>query len=383
MIRFLPKTKSPAPLPIKKSHRSHREKKVLLELVDLYIHANKPIGSNTLKEKEFEDLSSATIRNYFAHLEKEGYLMQPHSSGGRVPTDKAFQYYAQHYLSENQLSKETLKKLSLFFKKETPQISEWLRKTADQLSEWIHCPIFLSEPALEMDFIQNIQFFALDSFKFVAVLTTHYGLTHTEVLFSPQPFTAKELIYLQAYFYWRLGKKEKPQGDEKLLKWAQRLYNELIFRHLILRSSTALYSTGISKLLQYPECNEATSLVQALSLFEDPQTMQTLLQTCLKKQDLSFWIGTELTPYFSQAQSFCVIAVPYKIGQTGVGAVALLAPMRVPYRFLFPILRKFSELLTQWLTRNIYKYKIPFKKEKVSSGDFKDGTPAILLENKG
>ena len=84
----------------KKSGKTDRERKVLIGLVEHYIQTGKPVGSNVLKDVGFDDLSSATIRNYFAHLEEEGYLAQQHSSGGRIPTDQAFKLYANEYCQE-------------------------------------------------------------------------------------------------------------------------------------------------------------------------------------------------------------------------------------------------------------------------------------------
>ena len=79
----------------RRASKQDRERDVLLGLVDLYIRHGKPVGSQTLQEEGFEHLSSATIRNYFAKLEMEGFLRQHHTSGGRSPTDKAFRLYAE------------------------------------------------------------------------------------------------------------------------------------------------------------------------------------------------------------------------------------------------------------------------------------------------
>ena len=89
------------PIPIKRMGKQERERKVLLGLVEYYIQTGKPVGSNTLKEAGFEDLSSATIRNYFANLEEEGYLVQSHSSGGRIPTDLSYRTYAEHVINQD------------------------------------------------------------------------------------------------------------------------------------------------------------------------------------------------------------------------------------------------------------------------------------------
>ncbi len=362
--------------------KSEREKRVLLGIVDLFIQSYKPIGSNTLKENGFSDLSSATIRNYFSKLEKEGYLTQQHSSGGRIPTSKGFQYYAKHFLSEEKIKKETEKSLKEFLEKETPQIHNYIQKAAEFLSEMLFAPITISEPSLEMDFIQKVKFFALDKEKIAAILFTGYGITHTETLYSPQSFEEKDLTYLENYFYWRLSKQEKPFEEGSLLKWAQRLYNELVLRHLIDRSTPSFYSTGISKLLHYSECNDASYLAQALSLFENTSSLEKLLQKSLQEKKLTCLIGEQLSSFLPGCFDFCVISIPYKIGPTFLGSITLFAPMRVSYKSVFPIMRRFSELLSENLTKNVYKYQIPFSQEE-RAYPFRPYSPSILLEDKG
>ena len=83
----------------KKPSKDQRERLILFGLVELYLQTGKPIGSNTLKENGFDALSSATIRNYFTKLEEEGYVLQQHSSGGRIPSALAFKAYAEAHLS--------------------------------------------------------------------------------------------------------------------------------------------------------------------------------------------------------------------------------------------------------------------------------------------
>ena len=82
-----------------------KKKIVLFGLIDLYIKAGKPIGSNTLRANGFECFSSATIRNYFSDLEKLGYLTQQHSSGGRIPTTLAYREYVNNFLNDEKLEK--------------------------------------------------------------------------------------------------------------------------------------------------------------------------------------------------------------------------------------------------------------------------------------
>src|SRR5579872_6156120 len=103
-------------LPPKKLPKTDRENAVLLGLIELYLKTGKPIGSHTLQENGFESLSSATIRNYFSKMEEAGYLKQQHTSGGRIPTEKAFRLYADANLNEGVLEKTQEEALEEAFK---------------------------------------------------------------------------------------------------------------------------------------------------------------------------------------------------------------------------------------------------------------------------
>jgi heat-inducible transcriptional repressor len=119
--------------------------------------------------------------------------------------------------------------------------------------------------------------------------------------------------------------------------------------------------TGLSKLLVYPEFNDAAALASSLSLLEDANQMRSLLRACMKQNQAISWIGDELIPFVPKGAECSVIAIPYRINQTLAGAIALLGPMRVPYRNLFGLMQIFSESLSQVLTESLYKYKITFR----------------------
>ena len=122
------------PVAIKRIGKQDRERRVLLGLVDHYIKTGKPVGSNSLKEAGFGDLSSATIRNYFANLEETGYLIQSHSSGGRIPTDLAYRAYAEENLHANpeEVHENLFEDLHRF---DSREIALFLQEAAESLSK--------------------------------------------------------------------------------------------------------------------------------------------------------------------------------------------------------------------------------------------------------
>src|SRR5262249_21363583 len=139
-------------IPARKLPKIDREQAVLLGLVELYLKTSKPIGSQTLQENGFESLSTATIRNYFAKMETHAYLKQPHLSGGRIPTAKAFRVYAEHVRHQGIIEKEQELAFSAIFSKESRELADLIHRAAEVLSEESKCAVFISTPRFDQDF---------------------------------------------------------------------------------------------------------------------------------------------------------------------------------------------------------------------------------------
>jgi heat-inducible transcriptional repressor len=360
---------------IKKSTKSDRERKVLIGLVEHYIQTGKPVGSNTLKEFGFENLSSATIRNYFANLEDEGYLAQQHSSGGRIPTGKAFRLYAEEY--EDETSKTMTQYLFKLDKGETRAIATLLQQAAEELATKTGTAVFLSAPRFEQDFIVGIKMIVIDANRCLCVIMTDFGEIHTEMLYTEQKIGVIASKRLEAYFNWRLTGQNKPDNltSSEEEESFQKLYNELMVRYIIGYSKIdeeEVYRTGFSSLLVYPEFQDPETLAKSLSLFENTHGMRLLLKECSKFDKLKFWIGSDLTNYSPRTNhDNSAIAIPYYVNNKPVGSVGLFGPLRLPYRSLFNILRQFSEQISKALTHSLYKFKITLRQPPPHSIDNK------------
>lgn len=333
-------------------------------LIELYLKTGKPIGSHTLQENGFESLSSATIRNYFSKMEEAGYLKQQHTSGGRIPTEKAFRMYADAHKDEGVLEKAQEEALEEVLKG-SKELATLLNRSADALSELTKCAIFVSAPRFDQDFIQDVKLIRIDPAKVLSVLITDFGLIRTETIYLENEIDPSFLRTTEEYFLWRMNKGEKPLfKNEMEAKLAQRIYNEIMVRHVVGYANFPeedVIRTGLSKLLAYPEFNDAAALASSLSLLENQTQMRALLRECCKENQLCTWIGNELHPYVPKDAECTVMAIPYRINQTVAGSIALLGPMRVPYRNLFGLMQIFSENLSRALTESVYKYKITFR----------------------
>jgi len=373
------------PLIIKRSGKEEREYRILLGLVDYYLKTGKPVGSNTLKEAGFGDLSSATIRNYFASLEKQGYLHQQHSSGGRIPTYAAFRIYANEHLAENGISREIEQKLHDLRQVETREIAATLQKAAEMLSNLTGTAVFLSAPRFDQDYIVGVKLLPIDHSRCLCVILTDFGLIQTEVIHVDNPTSAHAAKRMEAYFNWRLTGRDEPinfeENEEKL---AQKIYNELVLRYIVTYSNfvdAELYRTGFSKLLAYPEFQDTTDLASSLALFENVHNVRLLVKECCSLNSLKFWIGDDLSNYSITIPNCAVIAIPYHINQSIAGAVGIMGPVRILYAELFGIMKAFSESISETITRNLFKFKISFRQPQPGTKEI-EGSKQFLLERK-
>ncbi|MCH9634128.1 MAG: Heat-inducible transcription repressor HrcA [Chlamydiae bacterium] len=365
--------------------KKEREKKVLLGLVDAYIESSQPIGSKTLKESLFHDLSSATIRNYFAALEDAGYLSQQHASGGRAPTEKAFQAYAEEYLRAGTLDENQDKQLKQLEGLESKEVGSYLQRASEILSELVGYPAFISSPRFDQDSITDIKLVTIDASRCLCVVVTELGLIHTETLYLNKKLHLHALKRIEDALLFRVkGQGAKPSLDKSEDLILQQIYNEVMVRYIIGYanfSSEDLYKTGLSRLLIHPEFSSADSFASGLSIFESEEHLHHLLRDSTKDAILKFYIGSELSDYCPLAENCGVIVMPYKIGGKIVGAVGLLGPMRMPYRELFGVLRAFTDYVGQTLSNTISKHELSYRLPQDGSLYLEDKNAPKLIEN--
>lgn len=367
----------------RKSSKQDREHQVLLGLVDYYLKTGKPVGSNTLKSAEFEDLSSATIRNYFAHLEELGFLHQEHASGGRIPTHSAYRTYIKHYYDTTEISPEEEVVLDKLARTETKEITDLLQEAAELISKTTQTAVFISAPRFDQDFITKIHLTPVSPTKCVAILVSDFGVIHTEVLQLDEKLSTHTAHRFEQYFHWRLtGEGESitlPDNEKEL---AKKFYNELMLRYVVDYANFTdpdIHRTGFSTLLHYPDFQDTLSLASSLSLFENAHTLRLLLRETLAKNHLQTWVGNDLSPYTTDAPNCSIITIPYHINKESVGAIGLLGPTRLPYKELFGLMRAFSASISHALTKSVYKFKITYRQPQPK---MLAHTDILLLEDK-
>ncbi|MEI6531776.1 MAG: heat-inducible transcriptional repressor HrcA [Chlamydiota bacterium] len=365
----------------RKSKKGQREIRVLMGLIDLFIETGRPVGSQTLQECGFETVSSATIRNYFARLEKEGFLTQGHSSGGRAPTEKAFRLYAEEKLQELKPLPRPLIKAPL------KEIAIYLDNKAEELSKKAGGAIVISAPRFDHDFIRDMRLVSIDESRVLCALITDFGLVKTELLSIERPLDAHSLKTIESYFLWRLNSQDTqpPKLSEAEESVSLHLYHEIMVRYLVGYSHFVkldLHKKGFSTLLSYPECSDPLSLAHILGLFEHEEALFALINESLKKEGISSFIGNDLNRFFPGSETASFIASPYLIHQRPVGAISLLGPIRMNYGKAFQLLQEASLEISEMLTKSLYTFKLNFREPSSKHCYLTESENKLLIENK-
>lgn len=365
-----------------KSNKNERERKVLFGLVEYFIKTGKPVGSVTLKEAGFEDLSSATLRNYFANLEDAGLLTQQHASGGRIPTPQAFKLYANEVLDKGTLDAKVEKEIRALGSIETREVIRALHKITEELSRFANTAAFITAPRFDHDTILDVKVVPLDPSRLLIVLLTDFGQTITEILYAEKPVNNFGAKRIESYFKSRLFNLAKPENLEpEEERIAQKFYNEAIVRYLVGYSQfkhEELFKTGFSRLLSHTEFHDPAALQSGLQLFENDHTLRLLCREGLKLNTLKSWIGNDLTSYSVPSSTISLVMIPFRVNLRPVGVIGVIGPVRQPYKEIFGLLHAFSESASHLMTHNLYKFKISLK-----NAFFLDGPEFKLLENKG
>lgn len=371
----------------KKPSKNERIERILIGLVEYYVKTGKAVGSNTLKEAGFADLSSATIRNYFAELEEKGFLLQQHTSGGRVPTALAFRVYAtfcQNELENEKSDVHHATKIGSMYTQDMREIALFLQQATVAVSEETECAAFLSSPRFDQDFVTDIKLVSIDATRVLAILLTSFGQVYTETLGILHKISLHSLKRIEEYLHARLTGHE-PGFDEltpEELDLAVRFYQEAIARYIVRYANFTqedVFRTGFSKLLRYPEFQEAESLTSSLALFENELALRSLVREAMKAQSLKVWVGDDLFTHLTTSSNCSVISVPYRIAHKKVGAIGIIGPLRMPYKQIMAELVASADDISHFLERNLYKHKITFRTPRAEGYEIGESSKKLLL----
>jgi heat-inducible transcriptional repressor len=335
-----------------------REKEVLRAVVQEYITTGGPVGSQQLTRKAEFDVSSATMRNVLADLEELGFLEKPHTSAGRVPTDRGYRFYV-----------DTLVKL----RDPTPRDRELIHaglvldsNLEDILSEASrvlhsltrHAGVVLT-PRPDAAVFQRIEFVRLREDRVLAILVGQNGQVHNKALTVDFPLTSDELIKASNYLSELLCEVPLEEARERIrveMDQEQALYNALTAKALRLGAAATDLQTpervlieGTGSFLEQPEFADVERMRALFRALDEKHKLLHLLDRVQRTKEMHVFIGAESE--FSAAGDVSVIASPYGSHEQVLGTVGVIGPTRMDYRRVIPLVNFTAQVLSRVLEK--------------------------------
>jgi heat-inducible transcriptional repressor len=336
-----------------------RDRRILGVLVHAYIDQGEPISSLWLANRGF-GVSSATLRNIMARLEEQGYVRQPHTSAGRVPTDQGYRLYVDQLLAERKSSRPAPQVEARL--RRAGNVDDLLSHVSHEVSRASHQVGFAIAP--DMTMLERLDFVPLDGGKLLVVVVAAGGHVTHKVIDPSEEYRPGELQQAANYLNQEFKGKslvEVRHAVLERLREERTLYDELMARALRLASSTfedidpapTVFIQGTSLLLDEVGADDPehtlTTLRTLLRMIEEKTRLVQLLDAYMGSDGLTVVIGSEhLAP---DLQNFSLVASTYFDGH-GTGAVGVIGPTRMRYSRAIDAVDTLSRAISRMVTRS-------------------------------
>jgi heat-inducible transcriptional repressor len=337
---------------------NERETAVLRALVYEYISTGKPVGSRTFVQKYSFNLSPATMRNVMCDLETQGYITSPHTSAGRIPTDKGYRYYVDSLLYAYESVLESKTNLREDYLKREVQLDKMLSSITRVLSSTSHYAGMVLTPKMDFAVVKHIEMVPLDSDEVLVILVTRTGGVLNKRVSVSESLTADELHKYSKYLTAELGGYalfdirdtifEKLRGEDANKPDLQMALDiaQLAFASV---DEPDVFIEGIENILHIPEMVEQERLKGFLRLVEEKKLLAGIMERCLERDGVNTLIGDEIAE--NEVSGCSIVTSSYKIGNRRVGVIGIIGPTRMDYQKVVPLVdyagRVVSDLLTK------------------------------------
>ena len=338
---------------------SERQKNLLLIIIRAYIDAAQPVGSKRLVEHYHLDLSSATIRNEMSALTDIGYLRQPHTSAGRVPTEEGYRYFVSQMINQAELPVAVQHTISHQFRQASPDIEQWMHLAASVLAHQSQGASVISAPRAEKARFQHVELIATQGRQILMVLVMVGGEVSQQLLNLAEPVAQNRLSQTAAHINGRLAGHFMDE-IESVSNQADALEQDILrlisqdVRRSAESLSTTIYTDGLTNVLSEPEFAESDEARRALRLFEERSTLQDLLaRTSINSTvgGLQVLIGEESG--WEELRQYSVVLARYGVPGFATGTLGVLGPMRMSYARTIPTVRFVAGLLSDLVNDRI------------------------------
>lgn len=338
---------------------AERDTLVLKTVVAQYIATGEPVGSRTVSKISGLNLSPASIRNLMLDLEERGYLQQPHTSAGRIPTAKGFRYYVDRILPIGELGPSMQHQIQEAFLPPASEPQDLFRQASRVLSAVSGHPALVLAPRPQAMRLKHIQFIGVGGDGVLIVLISQDNQVQTRFVRSDRRYSQAQLDKFSRYLNelcQNLTLGESRQQILAKMEEEKNLFDLMISQALSLsrqalqnEEEEELYIEGTSQILDYPEFAGDVSKIRSLfQAFEEKHHLITLLDRTLASQGVQIIISPD--EHFPEMQ-LSLVASAYGYHRSPVGSLGIIGPMRMDYARLIPVVRYTASMVTDLLKK--------------------------------
>ena len=327
-----------------------RKKKILQAIVEEYINTAEPVSSGSIVKKYGLDLSSATIRNEMADLEKVGYIEKTHTSSGRIPSEKGYRLYVDELLNDQNISLEEIKYIQSKLETRVNEIEELTKITTSTLSDITHYTTLAIGPKTTMQNIEEIKFVLLGTRMLMAVILTDSGIIKETIIKFDEDITNEQVDTLNFIFNNKLKGKPIEEINMPL--------EEYIFSHMnyslavikpiinqlnkVINDENKIYLEGTNKAFDLPEFKSLDIAKNFLNVIDKKEIVADLLNTGFAN-DINVYIGHENENV--QLKDFSIVTFKHRYKNKDLGTIGIIGPTRMDYSKVISVMKYISKKL--------------------------------------
>lgn len=335
-----------------------REKRILFTLINLYIQTAEPIGSRNIARQDNIDVSAATVRNTLSDLERMGYVYQPHTSAGRIPTDVAYRFYVDRMMKLERLrssEKMRVEDAITGSLKETPSKITDIVEHASRVLAIISKQLGVGlAPKFELGVLNKIHLLPIAEGKVLCVIYLASGLVRTVIMEIESKIRPRDIERVSRILNERLG----GISLKEISKSAGMFFRDVAeperaSLNFFIKSANRLFASdvkekvhvgGASHMLELPEFKERDEVSSLFKLLDDRGRFCDMLRECrTDSEDLSIMIGEENR--FEGLQNLSVIVRNYEINDE-IGIIGVIGPTRMRYSRIIPLVNHTAHFLS-------------------------------------
>lgn len=334
---------------------SERQKQLLTMLIHEHIRSVEPVGSRLLVDQYNLDLSSATVRNELAALTEAGYLRQPHTSAGRVPTEEGYRYFVGRLMRETTLPEDMQRTITHQFAQAHSDLKQWMKLAASVLATQSRAASLVTEPQPEDARFKHLELIATHGRQVLAVLVFEGGRISQRFITLDEP-VSQESLAASAHRITSalLGKDTASISkintmadplDASMLTWVKEQMQQASGA-----AGGEIFLDGLTNVLAEPEFANSDQARRALHILEERSMLQNLLSSSLENDPgngVQVFIGGEGA--WDNLRQCSVILARYGTPGIAIGTLGLIGPMRMSYAHSISLVRFLSSLMTDFV----------------------------------